>query len=60
MPDLERADAGLLAIFRLQRGDGAAAVPGHAAQFVQRRVIAIGDIAAIGGFGWRRRDERAR
>src|SRR3546814_4647699 len=43
MPDFERGDAGLLAIFRLQRGDGAAAVPGEATQFVQRRVIAVGD-----------------
>ena len=59
VPDLERADAGLVAIFRLQRGDGAAAITRHAAQLVQRGIIAIGDIAAIGGFGRRGGDQRA-
>ena len=60
MADLERADPRLLAILRLQRGDRAAAVTGQAAQFVERRVEAVGDIAAIIGLGRRARHQCAR
>ena len=36
VPDLERGDAGLVAVFRLQRGDRAAGIARRAAQFVER------------------------
>ena len=46
--DLERGDAGRLAVARFKRGDGAAAVAADVAQRVERGVIAFGDIAALG------------
>ncbi len=45
--DLQRRNAGRLAIARLQRGDGAAAVTAGGAKRVERRVIAFGDVAAL-------------
>ena len=60
MADLERGNARLLAILGFQCGDRAAAVACHPAQFVQRRIIAISDIAAIRRLGRGGRHQRAR
>ena len=53
--DLERRDPGRLAVARLERGDRAAPVARRAAQGVERGVIALGDIAALGRVERRRR-----
>ena len=47
--DLQRRDAGFVGIFRLQAGDQAARVVAQAAGFVERRVMTLGDEAAIAG-----------
>eukprot|EP01136_Pigoraptor_vietnamica_P023031 Opistho-1_new@6302 len=59
MLDLERGDAGALLIVGLQRGDGAAATGARVTQIVERGIVPLGDIAAIGGIDRRRGDERA-
>ena len=48
MTDLERARAGAVAIFRLERGDRATAAGADIAQIVELGVIPFGDIAAVG------------
>src|SRR3546814_6604276 len=45
MADLERSDARLRPIFRLQRGNGAPPIPRHSPEIVECCVIAISDIA---------------
>src|SRR3546814_21122531 len=47
MADLERSDARLRPIFRLQRGNGAPPIPRHSPEIVECCVIAISDIAAL-------------
>ena len=59
VPDLERGDAGLVAIARLQSGDRAAGVARNLAQFVERRVVALRDEPALRALGGRRGDQRA-
>ena len=59
MADFEGGYASLRPIFRLQRGNRPPTVARHTAQFVQRRVIAIGDIAAACRLGRRGRYQRA-
>ncbi len=56
--DLERADAGRIAVARLERCDRAAAVGGGVAERVERGVIAFGDIAALRRIDRRRFDQR--
>ena len=58
--DLERGDAGLVAVARLERGDRAARVAAGAAQLVERVVVAFGDKAALRTLGRRRGHQRAR
>jgi hypothetical protein len=57
--DLQRGDTGLVAVFRLQRGDGAAGVARGLAQRVERVVVALGDVAALRPLGRRQRHQRA-
>src|SRR3546814_15405980 len=57
--DLERGDAGSLAILRFEGGDRLAPVAGRLAQRVERGVIAFGDIAALRRVDRRRLDQRA-
>ena len=56
--DLERRNAGCLAVARLQRGDCAAAVAAGRPQRVERSIISLGDIAALGSIERRRVDQR--
>ena len=58
--DLEHRDAGLVAVARLERGDRAPPFAAGRAQRVERRVIAFGDIAALGRIDRRRRHQGAR
>src|SRR3546814_6493260 len=60
VPDLQRLDAGRLAIARLQRGDCPAAVARSRAQLIKRGVIALRDEPSGRGIDRRLRDERAR
>ena len=57
--DLERGDAGAVAILRLQRGNRLAPVARGFAQRVERMIIALGDIAALRRIDRRRFDQRA-
>ena len=57
--DLECRDAGFIAIARLHRRNRPARIARCGAQFVERRIISIGDIAAIAAFRRRRRHQRA-
>ncbi len=56
--DLEGGDACLLSIFCFKRGDCPARIARDPAQFVQRRVIAGGDISALSPLSGRRRHQR--
>ena len=56
--DLERRDAGRVAVAAFERGDGAAAVGRGGAQGVERGVIAFGDVAALARVDRRRFDQR--
>ena len=47
VPDLERGDARCIAITRLQLRNGLPPVATRNPQHVQRRIIALGDIAAL-------------
>ena len=58
--DLQRADAGRVAVSRFERGDGSAAVRSSFAQGIERRVIAFRDVAALRGIDRRRFDHRER
>src|SRR3546814_20225561 len=53
MTDLERSDARLRPIFRLQRGNGAPPIPRHSPATVECCVLAISD--KIGNASWRER-----
>src|SRR6476661_2394628 len=46
--DLERGDPRLFAIFGLEQSDGAPALSARLPQFIQRRVVALRNIAALG------------
>ena len=48
MFDLERRNAGLVAVARLKCGHRAAAIATQPPQLVQRRVIAFGNISTLG------------
>src|SRR4051795_9442991 len=54
--DLERADAGGVAVARLERGYGAATIGSRVAQRVETLVIGLGDIAALRRIDGRRSD----
>ena len=60
MPDLERLDAGLVAVPRLERGDRAAGIARGAPEFVERVVVEFGDVAALRALGGRRGHQRDR
>ena len=57
MPDLQGSDAGCIPVTRFERGNGAATVGRCRAKCIERRVIALGDIAAFRSIDWRRFDE---
>src|SRR3546814_16380478 len=57
---LERGDSGLLTVAGLQPGNRPPPLAAGGAQDVERGVITLGDIAALGGIDRRRRDQRAR
>ena len=56
--DLERRNAGRIAIAAFERGDRAAAVGCGRAQRVERGVVAFGDVAALAGVDRRGFDQR--
>ena len=56
--DLERRDAGRLAVAAFERGNRPPPIRRRGAQRVQRGVIALGDIAALRRIERRRRDQR--
>src|SRR3546814_14902018 len=58
--DLERGDAGAVAILRFERCNRLAPVARGSAQGVERMIIALGDIAALRGVDRRGFNERAR
>src|SRR3546814_4005406 len=55
--DLERGDSGLLTVAGLQPGNRPPPLAAGGAQDVERGVITLGDIAALGGIDRRRRDQ---
>ncbi len=59
MADLELGDAGRGAIARFQRGNLAAPLAAARAQRIERRIIALGDIAALARIDRRGRHQRA-
>src|SRR3546814_11779582 len=58
--NLERGDSGLLTVAGLQPGNRPPPLAAGGAQAVERGVITLGDIAALGGIARRPRDQRAR
>ena len=60
MPDLQAADAGVLGVARLQRGDDAAGFVAQRARLVERRVVAFAHEAAVALEGGQLGGERGR
>src|SRR6185503_18865064 len=54
VPDLERRDAGRIAIAAFERGDGASTVRRSFAKRIERSIEAFGDVAALRGIDRRR------
>ena len=59
VPDLERGHPGLVAVLRFERGDRAARMGRDRAQLIERRIVALGDEAALAALGRRGRNEGA-